>query len=72
MSNMRTYTKQEWECMTKQFQDRFTWETGELISKFHIKVSYLIGYPKIPKRSDVVETFDDQTDKEALVFVGDI
>ncbi|MCI0382495.1 MAG: hypothetical protein L0207_05550 [Chlamydiae bacterium] len=46
ISNMRTYTKQEWLEMTNQFQDQFTWETGELISRFHIKITYLIGYPK--------------------------
>lgn len=46
VSNLRTYTKSELCEMTNQFQDRFTWETGELVSKFHIKINYLIGYPK--------------------------
>jgi hypothetical protein len=46
ISNMRTYTKQEWMEMTEPFQDSFTWEIGELTSKFHIKITYLIGYPK--------------------------
>lgn len=47
VSNIRTYTKEEWHEMTEKYKDRFVWETGELISKFHIKVSYLVGYPKI-------------------------
>ncbi|MDP1609107.1 MAG: hypothetical protein Q8L98_07330 [Chlamydiales bacterium] len=47
ISNLRTYTKQELLEMTKQLKGNdFIWETGELISKFHIKVSYLIGHPK--------------------------
>ncbi len=46
VSNLRTYTRQEWHQMTKKLPDTFTWETGELISKFHIKITYLIGYPK--------------------------
>ena len=47
ISNLRTYTKQEWLEMTKQLEgDEFIWETGEVVSKFHIKVSYLLGYPK--------------------------
>lgn len=47
ISNLRSYTKDEWLKMTKELNDDdFIWETGELISKFHIKVFYLIGYPK--------------------------
>ncbi len=46
ISNMRTYTKEELLGMTQPFQGEFNWETGELISKFHIKVTYLVGYPK--------------------------
>ncbi len=47
ISNLRSYTKDEWLEMTKQLKDNdYTWETGELISKFHIKVFYLIGCPK--------------------------
>jgi hypothetical protein len=46
VSNIRTYTKKEYCEMVGPFEDHFVWETGELISKFHIKISYLIGYPK--------------------------
>ena len=47
ISNLRTYTKEEWLEMTKRLKgDDFVWETGEMVSKFHIKVSYLTGYPK--------------------------
>lgn len=71
VSNMRTYTKQEWLEMTKQFQDSFTWETGELISKFHIKVRYLIGYPKKAEEIDISNTITDTVGTEALASTRD-
>lgn len=46
ISNARTYTKKEWQTMTSQLHNNeYKWETGELMSKFHIKITYLIGYP---------------------------
>ncbi len=53
ISNFRTYTKQEWLEMTSQLSGKnFRWEVGELTSKFHIKVTYLIGYPEVLKKRE--------------------
>jgi hypothetical protein len=47
VSNLRSYTKEEWLDMTKDLKNNnFSWMTGQVISRFHIKVSYLIGYVK--------------------------
>lgn len=49
VSNLRTYSKKELMKMANEIKTKdcsYFWETGELISKFHIKVNYLIGYPK--------------------------
>lgn len=55
ISNLRTYKKQEWLEMTRELDHNgYTWEVGEVISRFHIKVSYLIGYPKNRKETSHV------------------
>ncbi|WP_316355599.1 hypothetical protein [Candidatus Neptunichlamydia sp. REUL1] len=49
ISNLRTYSKNELIKMTSDIEtgeSSYHWETGELISRFHIKVNYLIGCPK--------------------------
>jgi len=47
ISNFRTYTRQEYLEMIDQLTGKkFRWEVGEVTSKFHIKVTYLIGYPE--------------------------
>lgn len=49
VSNLRTYSKKELMEMTdrvKMRKNSYSWETGELISRFHIKINYLIGCPK--------------------------
>lgn len=49
VSNLRTYSKKELIEMTDRIKlgkKSYNWETGELISRFHIKVNYLVGYTK--------------------------
>lgn len=50
VSNARTYSPEELMDMTKQLKQQgnvnYSWKVGHLVSKFHIKVNYLIGFPK--------------------------
>jgi len=46
ISNLRSYTKDELRQMTQELEgENFNWTVGELTSKFHLKITYLIGYP---------------------------
>ncbi len=71
ISNLRTYTKKEWLEMTKQFEDQFSWEMGELISKFHIKVSYLIGYPKVLVEQEVINPIEEEVKANTFASINE-